>query len=319
MKKAVRFILIVQLLGLGLELIGQTDFKGREFALRHDNDVYTFRDSDKYYSNGFIFFYRWVPKKRSDSIKVIREFEIGHKTYTPKFLFLSNVNRFDRPYAGTFSALYAINRYPKIHTHFRYGVDVTLVGPASGADGFQEWYHELFDFPLPSGWQYQIPNELTVNLHGLYQRQVKLSQKALDMVSETSAIVGTGFINARQFVDFRFGRLQNLLFSAHANSLIGAGSARAIRQSYLFAGIGLEYVAHNITVQGSLFNDKAPHTEQVIPWVRHMRMGAAFSGHRSTFKITYHWVGPEVKEVSWNSYVSFELQLRFPSASKKAG
>ena len=310
---------VIILMLFSQELSGQVAYRDQEFSIRNDNDVYTFRNSDKYYSNGLILNYRWIvepdkmliPSKLSDSSKVIIETELSHKFFTPRFLTQEDVEHFDRPYAGTISAGYYIKVFPKVDREFRYGLDLTLIGSASGAEGFQTWYHEYFGFPTPQGWNYQIPNELTVNFKGAYLHQFKLVGDAIDLVSETSATLGTALINAKQVVHFRFGRLQALNFSSFANSLIGRGSRNFLEQGYFFAGVGVEYVVHNITIQGSLWNDNALHTENIVPWIRHMRFGAAFSGDRSTFRLVYNWLGPEVKNLKWHSYFGLELQLRF--------
>lgn len=326
MKNVCYIILLLCVLLFDHNAFGQTAYRNQEFVLRHDNDVYTFRDSDKYYSNGFILEYRWItqpgrllsPKNLPDSAKVIIETELSHKTFTPKFLQLRNVERFDRPYAGTFTAAYGISVFPKKFKRWKYGADLTWVGPGAGAGEFQKWYHGLFGFPTPRGWDYQIPNELTINFSGMYQRQFQLVKRSIDLVTETSAMLGTAYINAKQMVDLRFGQLQPLNFSAYANSLIGSGSKNFVQNAHFFVGIGVEYVAHNITIQGSLWNDNAPHTEVLVPWVRHMRTGMAFSSDRTTFKMSYHWVGSEVRDLNWNSYIGLELQLRFlPKEDRK--
>lgn len=326
MKKPFRLVSTIILMLFLQELSGQTAYRDQEFSIRNDNDVYTFRDSDKYYSNGIILNYRWVvkpgkmlsPSRLNDSTKVIIETELSHKFFTPRFLFLEDVEDFDRPYAGTLSAGYYVKVFPKKDREFRYGADLTLIGSASGAEGFQTWYHEYFGFPIPQGWDYQIPNELTINFKGSYLHQFKLVGNAIDLVSETSATLGSALINAKQMVDFRFGRLQALHFSSFTNSLIGRGSRNFLEQSYFFAGLGVEYVAHNITIQGSLWNNNAPHIENIVPWIRHMRFGMAFNGDRSTFKLVYNWLGPEVKNLKWHSYFGLELQLRFvPKEDRK--
>lgn len=306
-------------------VLGQSPYRDQEFTLRNDNDVYTFRDSDKYYSNGIISKYRWItqpgkfltPKSFRDSAKVIIEAELSSKFFTPKFLTLENVDEFDRPYAGLLSMAYYINYFKKSDQKLRYGFDLTLIGSASGAGAFQEWYHRLAGFPDPQGWGYQIPNELTVNLVGEFQKQFMIAKGAVDMVSTTSGVLGSGFTNAKQMVDLRLGRLQRLDRSAFANSLIGEGSEYVIDQVYIYAGIGVEYVLHNITIQGSIWNDDAPHTENIVPWIRHMRFGFVTSSGKSTFKVIYNWLGPEVKNLKWHSYIGLELNVRFSPGKKR--
>lgn len=63
----------------------------------------------------------------------------------------------DRPYAGTISA--------GLHTHFALGpfdattgVDLTLVGPATGVSSFQEGFHDIFSLPRPVGVDDQLGN-----------------------------------------------------------------------------------------------------------------------------------------------------------------
>ena len=307
------------------EGLGQEAQRSQELTLRTDNDVYTFRDSDKYYSNGLILAYRWVPTKkgfltptkRSDSAKLILELGIAHKFFTPKFLENEDVDDFDRPYTGALSASYLINYFPSEHVKWKYGLNTTLVGPATGAGDFQIWYHELFGFPEPRGWDFQVPNELTINLSGEFQRQVPLTTTSLDLISTSSLMLGTGFTNAKQQFDLRIGRFASLNESAYARSVIGKSSQTAGKEFFLFVGAGLEYVVQNITIQGSIWNDKAPHTEVITPWVMHFRTGLVTGNAKSTFRLVYHWLSSEVRQVGWHSYIGIELNLRFASAKEK--
>lgn len=305
--------------------LGQEVFRNQELTIRTDNDVYTFRDSDKYYSNGLIMAYRWipsgkpflVPKTISDSTKVIMETGLAHKFFTPKFLKNEAVEDFDRPYAGTITAEYHANYFKNEHLKWRYGLNLTLVGPATGAGDFQVWYHDLFNFPEPRGWDFQVPNELTVNLAGEFQRQVQLNPRSMDLMTTSSVMIGTGFTNLQQRADLRIGRLLTLNKSAYARSLIGGGTESVQKELFFFAGAGLEYVVQNITIQGSIWNDNAPHTEEITPLVMHLRMGLVTSNAQSTFRIVYHWLSSEVEAVGWHSYIGLELNLRFASGKQK--
>lgn len=325
--KVFRYSLYVLLIViLPLSVAGQEVYRDQELSIKNENDVYTFRDSDKYYSNGLIINYRWVsnpgkfliPSRFDSAAKIIVETEFSQKFFTPKFLGNEDVADFDRPYAGTLSMGAFVNYFKTERIKWKYGLDLTLVGPASGAGDFQEWYHRIFGFPTPRGWDYQVPNELTLNLSGEFQRQFALIERSVDLISTSSLMLGTGFTNAKQFFDFRLGRLTSLDRSAFSHAVIGEGSERVIDQLFFFAGLGVEYVAHNITIDGSLWNNDAPHTEQIVPWVRHMRFGLATNTPKASFRVTYHWLGPEVKDLSWHSYVGFELNIRFaPSKGKR--
>lgn len=287
----------------------------REFSLATENDVYLLVESDRYYSNGLIAHYRWLPRSvsQSDSTKRILDIELSHKFYTPQDLLISDFNDFHRPYAGLLSGAFSYNQYKTKTTRSMLGVEIGLVGKASGGQGFQEWYHNAVGFPTPRGWQYQIPNEFIVNLKGGFNKQFILSPGNVDVVSGTGFSLGTGVAHAIQRLDLRVGKLQWLRNSSFTNALIGKGVNNIPRHNYLFVGYGLQYVAHNITIDGSIWNDDAVHTETSQPWVRHLRVGFASSSDEATFKLTYNWSSPEVSGIGRHAYLALELLLRFPS------
>lgn len=287
----------------------------QEFSLITENDVYLFAESDRYYSNGLIAHYRWLPQSKDqlDSTKRILNIELSHKFYTPQDLLISDFNDFHRPYAGLLSGGFSYNQYKTKVTRSMLGVEIGLVGKASGGQGFQEWYHSAVGFPTPRGWQYQIPNEFIVNLKGSFNKQFILSPGNVDVVSSTDFSLGTGFTHAIQRLDLRVGKLQWLRNSSFTNALIGKGADNIPRHNYLFVGYGLQYVVHNITIDGSIWNDDAVHTETSQPWVRHLSVGFASSSDKATFKLTYNWSSPEVSGIGRHAYLALELLLRFPS------
>ncbi|OEJ99498.1 lipid A deacylase LpxR family protein [Roseivirga misakiensis] len=294
-------------------LYAQGGYKNSEFSFTNENDVYLLKDRDKYYSNGLITHFRWVPKAfRADTIKKIVDLEFSQKYFTPQDLLLGRVENFDRPYAGLLYGGYSVSTYKEESKRSMIGLEVGLVGPISGAEGFQKWYHETFGFPQPRGWDFQMPNELVFNIKSEFNKQYVLRPGKLDAVSTTAFSLGTAFTHAFQRLDIRFGKLQPLRNSAFTNALIGSGSENIPKHNYFFFGYGLQYVAQNITINGSVWNDNAPHTETIRPWVRHLRFGWASSSDRATFKVTYNWSSPEIRGNENHAYIGFELQLRFP-------
>lgn len=284
----------------------------REFTIANENDFYLLNDSDKYYSNGLIFHYRWVPQKHAkDSVKTIWDFEFAHKFFTPQDLLISDVDEFHRPYAGLFYTGLEYNQYRKKTSRQHFGIELGLVGQGSGGEDLQVWYHNAVGFPAPRGWQYQIPNEFMINLKGGFNRQYVLAPGKTDIISSTDFSIGTGFTHAIQRLDFRIGKLQWLRNSAFTNALIGTGSNNVPRHNYIFLGYGIQYVAHNITIDGSIWNDDAVHTETSRPWVRHLRVGFASSSDKATFKLTYNWLSQEVSNTGRHAYLALELLLRF--------
>ena len=138
----------------------------------------------------------------------------------------------------------------------------------------------------------------------------------MDVMSSTDFSLGTGFTHAMQRLDLRVGRITMAeKFNLYQCTSSEHGSDNIPRHNYMFVGYGLQYVAHNITIDGSIWNDDAVHTETSQPWVRHLRIGFASSSDKATFKLTYNWSSPEVSGIGRHAYLALELLLRFPSNS----
>ena len=305
------------------DLSAQSVRYDREFSLTTENDVYLLQNTDRYYSNGALLHYRFIPRKQAflgvgkkESVKRIIDIEFSQKFYTPKDLTLTNIVDFDRPYAGWLYTGLTLSDFLKPNRVLTYGVELGVVGDISGADGFQTWYHRNFGFPEPRGWDFQIPNELVLNLKASYSHQFVLVPKSIDIVTTTSGVLGTGFINAMQRADIRFGKLQPLNESAFKNAVIGERVNEFERHGYFFFGFGAQWVGYNITVQGSQFNDNSPHTEEIFNTVQHFRVGWAASSVNTTFKMTFNWLSEEVRGARTHAYVGFELLIRMRSKNQ---
>ena len=301
----------------------QQDFFQQEFAIANENDVYVLKNTDRYYSNGILLHFRflpggdsWLGKRRNLNNKRIIDIELSQKFYTPVNLTLSDPDDFDRPYAGWLYAGFTIADFPRADQRIEYGLELGTTGRPSGAEAFQTWYHATVGFPRPQGWGFQIASELALNLKANYMRQWVLADGLLDLVTTSSAMVGSAFTNIVQRADLRVGRLRPLNESGFANALIGERTRDFRNHFYFFTGYGYQWTLHDITIQGSLWNDNSTHTEEIFSTVRHLRVGWAASSSNTTFRMTYHWLSEEVKGAQNHDYVSFELLLRFKKSDK---
>ncbi len=299
-------------------LIAQSDYFHQELSITTENDVYLLQNTDRYYSNGALIHFRFIPEKRSflgighkEDTKRIIELELSQKFFTPRDLTLTDIADYDRPYAGWLYTGLTISDFPKANQALTYGAELGVVGSISGADGFQTWYHRNFGFPEPQGWDSQIRNELVFNLKANYSYQFPLLKNSIDLITTSSAVLGTGFINAMQQADFRFGKLQSLDESAFKSAIIGRRRNGFERHAYFFLGYGAQWVGHNVTIQGSLWKDNSPHTEEIYNSIQRFRVGWAASSVNTTFKMTYNWLSEEVRGAKVHSYIGFELLIRF--------
>lgn len=293
-------------------LKAQDTLLNRSISIINENDVYLLVGNDRYYSNGIFVNYRWLPRKfltPTASKKKIMEFGLGQQFWTPQDLVLIDVNEFDRPYAGLLFVQFNVSEYLNPKELVRYGIETGTTGKASGNQGFQEFYHRTFGFPKPRGWQYQIPNAFIFHLKADYMRQFRLSESA-DLIATTEGKFGTGFTYAQQRFDLRLGNLRPLQSSAFANSFLGKDAQLFTKNNFMFIGYGLQYVVYNITIEGPI-NKHAPHTEIIKPWVHHLRLGYVSNTQKTTFKVTFNWMTPEVPDIKNHAYIGFELFFRW--------
>ncbi|ABZ75847.1 conserved hypothetical protein [Shewanella halifaxensis HAW-EB4] len=143
-----------------------------------DNDVVIGQDGD--YSNGFVFGWQALPRadftlapwpfswqkglRFSDPNKTVQwGAKVYQRMWTPSEIEHDYTQPYDRPYAGileleSFTGSYSANLAQK--NWFSIGV----IGPASGAQAMQELVHKITPSTPPKGWQYQVENQLTLQL-----------------------------------------------------------------------------------------------------------------------------------------------------------
>ena len=300
-RHSIKLVFLISITCLSLSISAQTEYRNQELTIIHENDVYTLLDIDQYYSNGIIFNYRFIPragsffrKHGSDSVKRIIGFGFQHKFFTPIEIETPRVEEFDRPYAGTMMVEMEVSTFTKPDRMTRYGVELGIVGKASGGEALQTWYHNAVGFPNPRGWDLQIKNEPVINFKGEYNRQFKLTSKSMDLISYSRATVGTMLVNTNHGFDIRLGRLRPLNNSAFKNSLMGKTGRELVGNNYFFLGYGVEYVLRNTLIEGSMWNIDSPHTEEIVHWIRHWRVGWTVSSSTTTFKMVYYRLSKEV-------------------------
>ncbi len=297
----------------------------RELQLSYDNDVYFL--TDRYYSSGaniaysrFIQpdskFYRRFRSKRSDALKVITRFHYGHRIYTPNEIKERDVDNFDRPYAGWHYLKFQMLNFPARNTANRYTVEFGLVGNRSGIGNFQEWWHNSFNIEQPRGWQFQISSEPVINLGYDRIKNWRLAKK-IKLMTSSGVQLGNGQNKVDQEVMLRVGKFNDLINSSIINSRVsGQMPKRGVypkdgEEGFVFCGINASYVLSDIFIEGSLFNNESPHTEDIHNLVFIRRWGFMYSNYYVTFFFTFYRVGREVVGGRSHRFLNLNLAFRF--------
>jgi lipid A 3-O-deacylase len=294
------------------------DFK-HEFGFTSDNDSYLAQGSDRYYTNGLFINYRFAgpQKELSENLeKKIFEISAGQKMFNPKSGFAPDPARQDRPFAGYLYAGVAVSWFHKNETGLKAGIEVGTTGPNSLAEGGQKLLHRTVGFYTPTGWEYQIKNELTANIGLQYTKLLyRPESNTTDFSFEGYANAGTIFNGLGAGILFRAGNINQLFNSAYTNSVIGNNpktKALVKREFFFYAKPQLNFVAYDATIQGSLFNNDSPVTFGVKPLVFAQQFGVDYSSQRFTIDFGVIFKTKEVKSTAKaHQYGSITMYYRF--------
>jgi lipid A 3-O-deacylase len=276
-----------------------------EFGFKSDNDSYLGQGSDRYYTNGlFINFRRAFDQQKLKEGLEKKTYEItaGQKMFNPYSGYAPDPARQDRPFAGYLFAEGAMSWLYSNESIIKTSVQIGTTGKNSVAEAGQKLLHRTFGFYDTGGWEYQIKNELTLNLSAQYTRLLaRVADNAIDLSFEGYANLGTTFNGAGAGVLFRTGSLNQLFNSAYTNAVIGNNAktkALVKREIFFYAKPQLNVVAYDATIQGSLFNNDSPVTFNQKPLVFAQQLGVNYSSQRFTIDYGMIFKTKEIKSTA---------------------
>lgn len=290
-----------------------------EFGFKSDNDSYLAQGSDRYYTNGLFINYRRAmdqSKLKNGLEKKIYEISAGQRMYNPISGYAPDPEKQDRPFAGYLYVGGALSWFHSNESVLKTSIEIGTTGPNSLAEDGQELLHNTVGFYELDGWQYQIRNEMAVNLSAQYTKLLhRASNNAIDFSFDGYANVGSTFSGAGAGILFRAGGINQLFNSAYTNAVIGNNAktkALVKREIFFYAKPQLNFVAYDATVQGSMFNNNSPVTFGVKPIVFAQQIGFNYSSQRFTFDFGMLFKTKEIKSTAKaHQYGSISMFYRF--------
>jgi len=290
-----------------------------EFGFKSDNDSYLAQGSDRYYTNGLFIDYRRAmdqSKLKNGLEKKIYEISAGQKMYNPISGYAPDPAKQDRPFAGYLYVGGALSWFHSNESVLKTSVEIGTTGPNSLAEDGQELLHNTVGFYDLDGWQYQIKNEMAVNLSAQYTKLLhRTSSNSIDFTFDGYANVGTTFSGAGAGILFRAGGINQLFNSAYTNAVIGHNPKTKTlvkREIFFYAKPQLNFVAYDATVQGSMFDNNSPVTFGVKPIVFAQQVGFNYSSQRFTFDFGMLFKTKEIKSsAKAHQYGSISMFYRF--------
>lgn len=278
-----------------------------------DNDVFTGNDNkytggfglswtsaaaETYKERGFqrkiVNAFSFLPTVNVEGYRNYVQFKLSMEAYTPSDIKSLDPPPGDHPYAGVIyldSSLFSISRIASHQLTLRLG----LVGPATGADEIQTWFHELIGSPTPRGWDTQLKNEPIVNL--FYQYNRRLLRRAppdrfgFDFSWNGGGGVGNYYIGANVGLTGRVGyRLPDNYpvtpLLGGAESMVGLAPPRRKFMVYAYLGAQSFGILRWLPTDGNTFADSRSGDRD--DWFLSVSGGMVLGYSRVLFSYRYH-------------------------------
>jgi len=311
------------------------------FTMYAENDSFT--GTDQHYTNGVKF--SWLTadlvdwgqvgwrKRFVESLPFVNRpegqknlgFALGQSIYTPRDIAAPNPDPTDRPYAGWSYLEFAfVSKTPAVADTI--AIQIGIVGPHSLAEDCQRIVHHWISSPAPHGWDYQLRDEMGVNVS--YEHRWRLFARTLlqtfgvDLVPHAGVSLGNvqTYANAGGTV-----RLGVNLPSDFGVQLARPGSVGgsptddldprvALDRNFsvfLFGAADGRAVAHDIFLDGNTF--RSSRSVDKKPFVADLSTGVGLIAGRWQLTYTQVWRTPEFKTESgrYNNFGSLTLSRAY--------
>ncbi len=304
MKLKLLFLFSILLLSTFFSQAQQKNYQN-EIGFQSDNDAYLAQGSDRYYTNGLFLYFRHAMQTDTSNAKLFGKtlgFEAGQKMFNPQSASIPDARYLDRPFAGYLYVGSSLQYLFKNESVLKLGLQLGVTGPAALGRQAQEFIHRTFGFYPPSGWQYQIRNNVGVNLSATYDHLL-LRADWFDLSGNTYGNLGTTFTGAGAGATLRFGEFNPLYHSITTSGLLAKN--RVVKEAhprefFFYLKPTVNYIAYDATVQGGLFNQHKDSQEingNVVPLVFSQEIGGALTAGRWAFNLAAIFKTKEVKEM----------------------
>lgn len=250
-----------------------------------DNDL--FIASDDGYTNGIYgswYYYgfadqqpeiSWLVQPLKWSLRnkqgefAVSAYSIGQSIFTPEDILRTNPDPDDIPYAGL---LFISNTHVVSHGTYADSIStiVGVIGPISGAERMQKFFHRLTDSELAQGWGSQLENEVIFKFtRGRSWRNWVSENGRYDVLSGANIGIGTLESSINAGVTFRYGNQLSMSHVSGSFILNRTSNFIAVNNGWFaYLMIGTRLVANQINFDGNTFRDsrsvKLDHTHLAL-------------------------------------------------------
>ncbi len=283
------------------------------FIIDFDNDIFTGKDI--YFTNGAELslirpsfgnnlIARLLPSAGKGAMNHFG-ISIRQNMYTSTNPEQTEIDVNDRPFSGVLLAeLFKISTLHSRQLRLTQRIQIGFIGEASLAASIQRLVHHLF----PLGWQFQVRDDLLVNLESSIEKQV-LSERNFRLSFSATGRLGTYLTTAGAAIHLKAGRIP-LSFSPFATINPHTAEYEGNRHKLLwwfFGEANETYTLYNASLQGGLLNRNNPlviERQRLNRIVIQAASGLALAYGATALQLKFVYLTPEFssgKPHSWGT------------------
>ncbi len=301
----------------GINWVEQRIETRSQLKLTFENDLITYNNTDRYFTNGITFELQapWLGRLRMSSLMpaYAHPSQAGYSMllvqnmYTPTDTRIAPSLHNDRPYASYLYLGYSkviTDPLRKIRLHAE--ADLGYLGPYSPGSYLQTLVHSSFptnDKPL--GWETQIRTAVILN-YDLKIEKAVVDHKAFLLAASASAKAGTLYTQAGAGFRLQAGK-QSAYFGQQA------ATAASRWQYYFFLKAEGNFIGYDATLEGGMLSHheifKLGSTE-ITHWVGSAEGGLYLLYKGNGIEIAQHYLSPEYKGGLWHKWGRISLLFR---------
>ena len=289
---------------------------GQQILLVSENDSYTFKVIDRYYTNGLAIRFSKAIKETGSKKKILNA-EIGQSIFTA---YDTRKNHYsyslDRPYTGFLYAKGGFSYLYKNQNIFRWSIITGVTGEAARAEQTQRFIHRFLGFKQPYGWEAQLKSDFGFNVQAAYSQHllVPSGRKGFDAFIISDAMIGTTYTKFQGGVLLRLGALEPSYNSALWDGRVNTTSKDAAgKELFFYFEPSVIIQAYNATIQGGIFSKQEDRfTSDIVPFIYQHKFGGVFAKDRWTTQLGFTFRTKEAKTMFVNEvYGTVAIGYRF--------
>lgn len=295
---------------LPVEYIVQWNRPERHFGFTFSNDLITYPNTDRYFTNGIALELQ-SPRLANNPLNrlMLRPQKPGSVSYclslvqdmyTPTDTRVAPKLKQDRPYASDLIIAFARRtEMPYSGLAVTSRLDLGYFGPYAPGSFLQKVVHEVFPTnDPPQGWETQLATDIIANYQVSAEKTIHSSRMA-EVKWNAMTRTGTLYNDVATGARMEMGRFEHL----RRNRLAGDDPSKVHFSWYL--GLQSSLVGYNALLQGGVFNHRNVFTlkaSEISHWVGTAETGLRFSCRYGSITASQTLLSPEYKGGLWQRW-----------------